>query len=84
MVWIPPAQRVPVDGTVVEGRSTIDESTFTGEPIPVEKAIGSKVWAGTMNGQEGLLVRVSHTGRSSALGGIIDAVVDAHGTAAPI
>ena len=84
LVWIPPAQRVPVDGTVVEGRSTIDESTFTGEPIPVEKAIGSKVWAGTMNGQEGLLVRVSHTGRSSALGGIIDAVVDAQGTAAPI
>ena len=84
LVWIPPAQRVPVDGTVVEGRSTIDESTFTGEPIPVEKAIGSKVWAGTMNGQEELLVRVSHTGRSSALGGIIDAVVDAQGTAAPI
>ena len=84
LVWIPPAQRMPVDGTVVEGRSTIDESTFTGEPIPVEKAIGSKVWAGTMNGQEGLLVRVSHTGRSSALGGIIDAVVDAQGTAAPI
>jgi len=84
LVWIPPAQRVPVDGKVVEGRSTIDESTFTGEPIPVEKGIGSKVWAGTMNGHEGLLVRVTHTGRSSALGGIIDAVVDAQGTAAPI
>jgi len=55
LVWIPPAQRVPVDGKVVEGRSTIDESTFTGEPIPVEKGIGSKVWAGTMNGHEGLL-----------------------------
>ena len=84
LVWIPPAQRVPVDGMVVEGRSTIDESTFTGEPIPVEKGIGSKIWAGTMNGHEGLLVRVTHTGRSSALGGIIDAVVDAQGTAAPI
>ena len=84
MVWIPPAQRVPVDGIVIEGRSTIDESTFTGEPIPVEKGIGANVWAGTMNGHEGLLVRVTHTGRSSALGGIIDAVVDAQETAAPI
>ncbi|MDB2403904.1 heavy metal translocating P-type ATPase [Schleiferiaceae bacterium] len=84
LVWIPPSQRIPVDGIVTEGSSTIDESTFTGEPIPVEKGMGSKVWAGTMNGNEGLLVRVTHTGRSSALGGIIDAVVDAQGTAAPI
>jgi Cu2+-exporting ATPase len=84
LVWIPPAQRIPVDGIVTEGSSTIDESTFTGEPLPVEKEMGSKVWAGTMNGNEGLLVRVTHTGRSSALGGIIDAVVDAQGTAAPI
>lgn len=84
LVWIPPSQRIPVDGIVTEGSSTIDESTFTGEPLPVEKGMGSKVWAGTMNGNEGLLVRVTHTGRSSALGGIIDAVVDAQGTAAPI
>ena len=84
LVWIPPAQRIPVDGIVTEGSSTIAESTFTGEPLPVEKGMGSKVWAGTMNGNEGLLVRVTHTGRSSALGGIIDAVVDAQGTAAPI
>ena len=84
LVWIPPAQRIPVDGIVTEGSSTIDESTFTGEPLPVEKGMGSKVWAGTMNGNEGLLVRVTHTGRSSALGGIIDAVVDAQGTSAPI
>ena len=84
LVWIPPSQRIPVDGIVTEGCSTIDESTFTGEPLPVEKGMGSKVWAGTMNGNEGLLVRVTHTGRSSALGGIIDAVVDAQGTAAPI
>ena len=84
LVWVPPAQRIPVDGIVTEGSSTIDESTFTGEPLPVEKGMGSKVWAGTMNGNEGLLVRVTHTGRSSALGGIIDAVVDAQGTAAPI
>ncbi|MDA9199311.1 heavy metal translocating P-type ATPase [Schleiferiaceae bacterium] len=84
LVWVPPAQRIPVDGIVTEGSSTIDESTFTGEPLPVEKEMGSKVWAGTMNGNEGLLVRVTHTGRSSALGGIIDAVVDAQGTAAPI
>jgi len=84
LVWVPPAQRIPVDGIVTEGSSTIDESTFTGEPLPVEKGMGSKVWAGTMNGNEGLLVRVTHTGRSSALGGIIDAVVDAQGSAAPI
>ena len=84
LVWVPPTQRIPVDGIVTEGSSTIDESTFTGEPLPVEKGMGSKVWAGTMNGNEGLLVRVTHTGRSSALGGIIDAVVDAQGTAAPI
>lgn len=84
LVWVQPSQRVPVDGIVVEGRSTIDESTFTGEPMAVEKEIGSRIWAGTMNGNEGMLVRVTHTGRSSALGGIIDAVIDTQATAAPI
>ena len=83
-IRIQPAERVPVDGIVVEGISTIDESTFTGEPLPVDKKQGSKVWAGTLNGSGGLLVQVTHTGRTSALGNIIDAVVEAQGTAAPI
>jgi len=84
IIRIQPAERVPVDGIVIEGFSTINESTFTGEPIPVEKSKGTKVFAGTLNGDGGLLVQTTHTGRSSALGGIIDAVVDAQGTAAPI
>jgi len=84
VIRIQPAERVPVDGIVLEGHSTIDESTFTGEPIPVEKFKGTKVFAGTLNGDGGLIVMTTHTGRSSALGGIIDAVVDAQGTAAPI
>ena len=83
-IRIQPAERVPVDGIVVEGLSTIDESTFTGEPLPVDKKQGAKVWAGTLNGSGGLLVQVTHTGRTSALGSIIDAVVEAQGTAAPI
>jgi len=79
VIRIQPAERVPVDGIVLEGHSTIDESTFTGEPIPVEKFKGTKVFAGTLNGDGGLIVMTTHTGRSSALGGIIDAVVDAQG-----
>ena len=82
-IRIQPAERVPVDGIVVEGLSTIDESTFTGEPLPVDKKQGAKIWAGTLNGSGGLLVQVTHTGRTSALGNIIDAVVEAQGTAAP-
>lgn len=84
IVAISPAERVPVDGVVIEGKSAIDESTFTGEPIPVEKQEGSTVYAGTLNGNGSLMVQVQHTGKSSALGTIIDAVIEAQGSAAPI
>ena len=83
-IRIAPGGRIPADGIVVEGESSIDESTFTGEPFEVEKKPGSAVWAGTVNGPNELTVRITATGRTSALGGIIDAVMEAQGTVAPI
>ena len=52
-----PGEKIPVDGTVVEGSSTVDESMVTGEPIPAEKSAGSRVTAGTVNGTGSFLMR---------------------------
>lgn len=77
VVQIKPGAQIPIDGIVVEGTSSIDESTFTGEPLAVLKSTGAKVWAGTVNGEGLLLVKVVNTGAASALGGIIEAVLRA-------
>src|SRR5262249_845866 len=57
VLGVRPGERVPADGTVTEGRSSVDESMISGEPIPVEKEPGLRVVAGTVNGTGGLLVR---------------------------
>lgn len=62
-----PGDVVPVDGTVVEGFSSVDESLLTGEPLPVEKAVGASLLAGTVNQAGALLARVDRSGDSSAL-----------------
>jgi Cu+-exporting ATPase len=79
-----PGDKVPVDGTVVEGYSHIDESMITGEPIPVEKAAGDKVTGGTVNGTGSFVMRADRVGRDTLLGQIVDMVAEAQRSRAPI
>ena len=83
-VRVRPGERVPADGTVVEGRSALDESMLTGESLPVDKDEGSPVYAGTLNQQGALVVRVARAGADTALAKIARAVEDAQGSKAPI
>ncbi|WP_349431595.1 heavy metal translocating P-type ATPase [Methylomarinum sp. Ch1-1] len=69
-----PGEKIPVDGVLLEGHSTIDESMLTGEPIPVEKVTGSEVVAGTMNQQGSFLFKATRIGRDTALAQIINSV----------
>ena len=71
IVQVLPGERVPVDGEVVEGQSEVDESLLTGESMPVEKAPGSAVTGGSLNGSGRLRVKTSRTGSSSSLARII-------------
>ncbi len=84
LVVVRPGERIPVDGEVVEGRTAVDESLLTGEPIPVEKAAGDEVVGGTINGQGGIRFRVTKVGRDTALAQIVKLVRDAQGSKAPI
>lgn len=79
-----PGEKVPVDGTVLEGTSSVDESMLTGEPIPVEKAEGSHVAAGTVNGTGGLVMRADRVGRDTLLAQIVHMVSEAQRSRAPI
>jgi cation transport ATPase len=84
IVIVKPGSRIPIDGEVVRGNSFVDQSTITGESLPVEKVRGTHVYAGSIN-QSGLLeVRTSGIGRDTAFGRIIDAVEAAEKTRAPI
>lgn len=77
-------ERVPFDGTIMEGQSHLDEAMLTGESLPVEKKEGDRIFAGTLN-QEGLLkVRATHVGAETALGHIIRMVEQAQSSKAPI
>ena len=83
LVVVRPGEKVAVDGEVVEGSSSLDEATITGESMPVAKASGDRVFAGTLN-QEGYLeVRATHTGSSSTLARIIRMVAEAEEHRAP-
>lgn len=77
LILIRPGARVPADGEVVEGRSTVNESTVTGESRPVPKAEGDRVIAGTVNETGALRVRVTGTGERTALAGIMRLVAQA-------
>ena len=79
-----PGERVPVDGSVVEGSSAVDESMLTGEPVPAEKHAGSKVSAGTMNGSGALLIRAEKVGEDTVLSHIVRLVNEAQRSRAPI
>jgi Cu+-exporting ATPase len=79
-----PGERVPVDGAVVEGRSSVEESMITGEPIPVEKAVGDQVTGGTVNGPGSFVMRAERIGSETLLGQIVNMVAAAQRSRAPI
>jgi Cu+-exporting ATPase len=79
-----PGERVPVDGVVLEGSTSVDESMITGEPIPVAKEVGTAVTGGTMNGTGGILMRAQRVGRETLLARIVQMVSDAQRSRAPI
>ncbi len=84
LLRVRPGEKVPVDGSVVEGHSSVDESMVTGEPIPVEKAAGAKVVGGTMNGTGSFVVKAERVGASTLLAQIVKMVSEAQRTRAPI
>ncbi len=79
-----PGEKVPVDGVVVSGKSLIDESMVSGEPIPVEKAEGSKVVGATINGTGALIMRAERVGKDTLLSQIVQMVAEAQRSRAPI
>jgi Cu+-exporting ATPase len=79
-----PGEKVPVDGIVLEGHSSIDESMISGEPIPVEKVAGAKVTAGTVNGTGGFVMRAERVGADTLLSQIVKMVSEAQRSRAPI
>ncbi len=81
---VKPGARVPADGVVISGRSSIDESALTGESLPVEKSEGSSVYAATVNTSGYIVCRASSVGEETVLSGIIRMVEEATATKAPI
>jgi len=79
-----PGERVPVDGVVVKGNSTVDESMITGEPIPVEKKTGDRVTGATVNGTGTLVMRAERVGSETLLAQIVRMVSEAQRSRAPI
>jgi Cu+-exporting ATPase len=84
VVVLKPGDRVPVDGTVIEGNSAVDESMLTGESLPVDKVAGAKLYGGTINQNGRLLMRVRATGDATALAQIIAVVQRAQSSRAGI
>jgi Cu+-exporting ATPase len=84
MLRVRPGEKIPVDGEVVEGSSSVDESMVTGEPIPTEKQQGEKLIGATMNGTGGLLMRAEKVGSHTLLAQIIHMVSEAQRSRAPI
>ena len=79
-----PGEKVPVDGSVVEGTSSVDESMVTGEPIPVEKQSGDRVIGGTVNGTGAMVMQAEKVGAETLLSQIVQMVADAQRSRAPI
>lgn len=79
-----PGEKVPVDGVVVDGRSSVDESMISGEPVPVEKVEGDKVTGATINGTGSLVMEATRVGADTTLSQIIEMVTNAQRSRAPI
>jgi P-type Cu+ transporter len=84
LLRVRPGEKVPVDGLVTEGRSSVDESMVSGEPIPVEKTAGAKVVGGTINGTGSLVMKAERVGADTLLAQIVKMVSEAQRTRAPI
>jgi len=84
LLRVRPGEKVPVDGIVVEGHSSVDESMISGEPVPVEKVANDKVVGATVNGTGSLLVRAERVGRDTMLSQIVRMVAEAQRSRAPI
>lgn len=83
-ILVKPGSKVPLDGEIIQGMTSVDESMLTGESIPVEKAKGDEVIGGSMNYQGSIQIRVTHTGSDTTLARIIKLMEDAQGKKAPI
>ncbi|MDB5171228.1 MAG: ATPase, partial [Phycisphaerales bacterium] len=83
-ILVRPGDRVPIDGVVVDGRSNVDESMITGEPIPVARSVGDAVVGGTVNQDGRLIVRVTKTGPETALAQIVALVENAQSSKPPV
>lgn len=84
LIRVKPGERIPVDGKIAEGNSSVDESMITGEPIPVEKTSGDQVTAGTVNGSGVFIMEAEKIGSETLLSRIIEMVRDASRSKAPI
>jgi Cu2+-exporting ATPase len=84
LIVVRPGEKIPVDGPVMDGTSFVDESSVTGESLPVEKQAGSRVYAGTINQKGSFRMRADKVGRATLLGQIIRTVEEAQGSKAPI
>jgi Cu+-exporting ATPase len=84
LLRVRPGEKVPVDGELTEGKGNVDESIVTGEPIPVSKAVGSKVTAGTLNQTGGFVMRAEKVGADTLLSQIVHMVAAAQRSRAPI
>jgi len=84
LLRVVPGDKVPVDGVVVEGHSSVEESMITGEPLPVEKSVGDKVTGGTLNGPGSFVMRAEQVGSHTLLGQIVTMVAEAQRSRAPV
>jgi heavy metal translocating P-type ATPase len=84
LLRVKPGEKIPVDGVITDGKSSLDESMITGEPIPVEKIVGDKISSGTINGKQSFVMKAEKVGADTLLSQIIDMVNKASRSRAPI
>jgi Cu+-exporting ATPase len=84
LLRVRPGERVPVDGTVKDGATTVDESMVTGEPLPIEKSVGDKVTGGTLNASGSFVMAAEHVGSETLLAQIVKLVSEAQRSRAPM